>query len=342
MEKELFALLQLGLGLSEVGEDNLSNFIMLSASKWTHIINLARKQGVLGIVLDGVEQLEHLPIGATKGLPMSLKLELIGEVLQIEQRNQHQREVMKDLAEKWTQRGCHVMVMKGQTNGTFYPKPEHRSPGDIDCYLFENYAIGNDIARLAGAKVDESWYKHSVINYKGETFENHQFFVHTRDGKRGKRLERELEDTLKVDTSFFLSLTSAIMMPPAQWNAMFLTYHACAHFISEGLRLKQIVDWAMFLKLHQKDIDWYEFYFFCERFHLKRFADAMTAIAVKYLGIKMKTAGVVCESPYADVILRNSLYEEDYVFGSGKSNWYNRFHLIRNMFHYRWKYEDRD
>ena len=66
-----------------------------------------------------------------------------------------------------------------------YPKPEHRSPGDIDCYLMNDkvyretvsgYQLGNDIARAAGAKVDESWYKHSVISYKGETFENHQYF----------------------------------------------------------------------------------------------------------------------------------------------------------------------
>ena len=49
---------------------------------------------------------------------------------------------------------------------------------------------------------------------------------------------------------------SEILLPPVQWNAMFLTYHACAHFLSEGLRLKQILDWAMFLKKEQNNVDW--------------------------------------------------------------------------------------
>ena len=132
------------------------------------------------------------------------------------------------------------MVFKGQASGTMYPQPQHRSPGDIDCYLFEDYVRGNDIAREAGAKVDEGWYKHSQILYKGEMFENHQFFVHTRDGKRGKRLEKELEEALKVDKTQFLPLTTNTILPPTQWTAMFLTYHAFAHFISEGLRLGDV------------------------------------------------------------------------------------------------------
>ena len=66
----------------------------------------------------------------------------------------------------------------------------------------------------------------------------------------------------------------------------------------------------------------------------------MTTIAMKYLGVKKLIPNIVCESPYADKILQSALYDEDYVFGSGKGNWYNRFHLIRNMFHYRWKYEE--
>ena len=130
-------------------------------------------------------------------------------------------------------------------------------------------------------------------------------------------------------------------MPSVQWTAMFLTYHACAHFISEGLMLKQLLDWVMFLKVHQNDVNWGAFYAFCDRNHLRVFADAMNTIAVKYLGIKVKSESIeVIESPYTDKILHSALYDEDYVFNSGKSGWVNRLHLVKNMFHYRWKYEE--
>ena len=230
--------------------------------------------------------------------------------------------------------------MKGQANGMLYPIPKHRSKGDIDCYLFENYAKGNDVARKVGAYVDESWYKHSVIRYKGETFENHQFFVNTRDGKDGKQLEKELEDALKVEDSQYVQLSESVLCSPVQWTAMFLTYHACSHFISEGLNLKQVLDWAMFLKKHQNDMEWGQYYEFCSRHHLSRFADVSTSIAKKYLGIIITNSAIRSDSPYTERVLHSALYDDDYVFGSGKGNWYNRFHLIRNLWTYRWKYRD--
>ena len=342
--KQLFKLLQLGLQITDVNDIDTSEFAPLSKEEWTAIKDMAVKQGVSAIVLDGINQLSL----SGYNMPAEMKLEWIGEALQIEQRNRQQMAVMEEMAGKWREKGLCVMVMKGQANGTMYPKPEHRSPGDIDCYLFndkandnkEAYKFGNVIARSAGAKVDESWYKHSVISYKVETFENHQYFVHTRDGKRGKRLEKELENALNVEKTAYAPLTQSTVVPPVQWTAMFLTYHACAHFISEGLRLKQIVDWAMFLKVHQNDVEWDVFYAFCERNHLRMFAYAMTAIAVNYLGINISNSEVFSESSNADKIMQSALYDEDYVFGSGKGNWYNRFHLIRNMFHYRWKYEE--
>ena len=341
MEKDLFTLLRLGLGNTTTEEENLSVLIMFSADQWLRIGDLARKQGVLGIMLDGVDRLEATRYGLTRGLNVAQKLEWIGEVLQMEQRNSQQIAVMNDLAEKWKLQGLRVMVMKGQANGVFYPKSDHRNPGDIDCYLFENYARGNEIARQEGANVDDSWYKHSVISYKGETFENHQYFVHTRDGKRGKKLNQELVEQLKDKSEEKRVIPGTVVeMPPVQWTAMFLTYHACAHFISEGLRLKQILDWAMFLKAHQNDVDWNVFYVFCARNHLGRFADALTQIATKYIGIRIENPEIVFESPYAEKLLNNTLYDEDYVFGSGKGEWHNRFHLVRNMFHYRWKYEE--
>lgn len=342
MEKELFALLRLGLAITTTEEENLSVFIVLTADKWVRIGDLARKQGVLGIMLDGVDKLETTRYGLTRELTAAQKLEWIGEVLQIEQRNCQQIVVMNDLAGKWKQQGSRVMVMKGQANGVFYPKPKHRNPGDIDCYLFENYARGNEIARQEGANVDESWYKHSVINYKDETFENHQYFVHTRDGKRGKRLNEELVEQLKDKSGEIRVIPGTVVeMPSVQWTALFLTYHACAHFVSEGLRMKQMLDWVMFLKVHQSDVNWGAFYAFCDRNHLRVFADAMNTIAVKYFGIKVKNeSSGFKESPYADKIMHSALHDEDYVFNSGKSSWANRLHLVKNMFHYRWKYKE--
>ena len=340
MINSIFPLLRLGLDNSSIEKESLSDFIVMSVSQWTAVGDLARKQGVLGIVLDGADKLQMSKYGATRELSANLKLEWIGEVLQMEQRNQRQAKVMEEMAQKWKPAGCQVMVMKGQANSTFYPHPLHRSPGDIDCYLFGSYKKGNDVAKSTGATVNEEWYKHSEIFYKGEVFENHQFFVHTRSGKRSKRLEDELEKALKVDEKQFEPLSLSTVMPPVQWVAMFLTYHACGHFLTEGLRLKQILDWAMFLKAHQDKVNWNEFYAFCERYHLRRFADAMTAISKDYLGVEITNPEIDVKSDYADRILMSTLEDNDYIYSTDGGGWKEKLHVIRNLFRYRWKYEE--
>ncbi len=336
---QLFALLRLGLGTSSIEKENLSDFIMLTSDQWVTLGETARNQGVLGILLDGIDKLENTRNGFTRKLNVNQKLEWIGEVIQIEESNRQQTLMMNDLADKWYQEGIRIMVMKGQANGLLYPNPLHRSPGDIDCYLFENYVRGNVIARNVGANVDEGWYKHSQISYKGEMFENHQYFVHTREGKRSKLLQKELTDALKTDKWDYFP-NSCICLPPAQWNAMFLTYHSCAHFITEGLRLKQVLDWAMFLQKEHEKVNWEQFYVYCNRHHLRRFADAITAICVKNLGIQVNNSVITAESPYADKTLLSALYDDDYIYGAGESQWGGRWHLIKSLFKYRWKYEE--
>lgn len=266
-------------------------------------------------------------------------LEWMGNMLVMEQTNRKQVEVMEDIARTWKNAGCEVMVMKGQAHGRLYPNPYHRATGDIDVYLLGNYAKGNEVAKELGAKVDESWYKHSVISYKGETIENHQYFVTTRTGKGSKRLERDLEEELLRGKKFD-GLTLSTVMPPVQWTAMFMIYHSCSHFLSEGLRLKQVLDWAMLLCKHQDDVDWQQFYAFCDKHHLGRFADVSTAIANVYLGVKINNSNIRTDSPYVERVIESVFNDDDFVFGSGKGDWYNRFHLVRNLWTYRWKYRE--
>lgn len=340
MKNAIFTLLRLGLNNSTTDKENLSDFIMMTETQWEALGDLARQQGVLGIILDGVEKLNTSRYGATRELNAILKLAWIGEVVQIEQRYHRQKDVMNDLSEKWKDNGCRVMIMKGLANAILYPNPEHRNPGDIDCYLFDKYAIGNTIAREADIPVNESWYKHSVISYKGETFENHQYFVHTREGERSKKLEKELEAALEIEESGFKQLTPFTVIPPVQWTAMFLTYHACAHFLTEGLRLKLVLDWAMFLKVHQDDVNWKDFYAFCERYHLKIFAETITAISYAYIGVEISNPDIIKDSIHAERVLNSILYDDDYIYSENECGWKEKWHIVRNLFHYRWKYEE--
>ena len=168
-------------------------------------------------------------------------------------------------------------------------------------------------------------------------FENHQYIVATRNGKRGKKLDRTLRELLEGAEFEYLP-DSKVLLPPVMFNALFLTYHSLAHFVSEGIRLKQILDWALFLQKEQTRIDWPRFYALCDEFHFRRWVNAMNDIAVHRFGVVVTVPGVVCDSPYAEKILHSALNDKDFVFSSGKGGWTNRLHLVTNMFKYSWKY----
>lgn len=261
-EKVLFALLRLGLRTSEgVQKESISDLFIYSEKQWEQLEETARFQGVSGIVLDGLQAVtDELGNGCfsrsdQRTFWRKFIIQWIGMVKQgYEAGNMKQLVVIDNVQRLWAEAGVRMMLMKGQAMGTFYPIPKHRSPGDIDCYLFEDYARGNELAKGWADKVDEGWYKHSQILWGDELIENHQYFVHTREGRSSKRLEKVLLETLKVEEFDRLPGTD-VLLPPPMFNALFLTYHALSHFLEEGLKLKQILDWAMFLKRDADKVD---------------------------------------------------------------------------------------
>lgn len=346
-EQVLFALIRLGLGTSEdITKENLSDLQNGSQEIWEQIEAIAREQGVSGVVLDGVNVItkekgrrcfDHFK---DSSFWKRFILQWIGTVEQgYEAGNLRQKSVIDSVQKHWAESGIRMMLMKGQAIGTYYPQPNHRSPGDIDCYLFDDYAKGNDSAKRWADKVDDRWYKHSQIFYGGQMIENHQFFVHTRDGKKSKQLNQILCDTL-VNASFETLPGTGALLPPPMFNALFLTYHAQAHFLEEGLKLKQLLDWAMFLNRDADKVDWAQFYTICEKYNMRRFAEVATDIAANYLGVKLDNPQIVTKSPYTKKVIHSMLYDKDYVFNSGQSGWTNRWHIVKNLFKYRWKYKD--
>lgn len=343
IEQLLFYLLRVGLRLQDCNTNSPTKY---SLENLMEVKNLADIQGVSALVFDGVQAVYNSNNKAFEEISKSDSKwkEFIHKWTSLEwaceRRNKQQLEIIGIVADIWKKEGIKMLVFKGASNASFYPNPLHRSVGDIDCYLFGDAQKGDNILESFGAHIRNNWYRHSKIGFKGETIENHRVVSHTREGRKSKYREHELINSLNIGVLKALKSTNAFS-PTASFNARFLTYHAMRHFLAEGLRLKQIVDWAMFLKEEQSNIDWPDYYAFCEKYHLRRFTDAMTMIAVKFFNVCINVEGVTKESPYAERILHSTLYDQDYIFNSGKGGWNNRMHIVCNMLKRdRWKYRD--
>ena len=347
MKDAFLTLLQLGIGAIIAPNDKCLTLLDLSMQQWRDVMALAERQGVAAIAFDGVQKLHDAygkRIKAAGGTPvewMQWVFECTGMMTLYEQRSQQQQKVIEELAEIWGHEGIQMMVFKGQANAPFYPVPNHRATGDIDCWLFGEAEKGDEIAKAHGADVSFDWYRHSKIAYSGETIENHRVMSHTHGSKKKQEMERELQLMLQSERLMFIDGCGKAMMPSPQFNACFLTYHGLHHFLTEGLRMKQILDWAVFLQNEQNKVDWYQYNDFCKRYKLDRFAEVMNYIATEYLGVQIKVPDIHVDGNCAEKIIQSTLYDDDYLFNSGKGDWTVRWLLVKNMLgRDKWKYRD--
>ncbi len=281
-EALLFYLLRLGLNTEEpvnVPHHEIS-------INWREVIEQGVRHGVGVIQFDGL-QASYAILGRSLQMPdKGDMMSWYAHTLQIEQRCAQQYTLASELTKLYQNNGIRTIVLKGIAAGQNYPIPNHRPCGDFDCFLMDDYERGNSIARNAGVKVDDSYYIHSKIQYKELTVENHQYCTTIRRGRKAKEFERLLHSLLKDSMPCYIGDT-AMEIAPTMFNALFLTYHAKKHFVSEGIALRHLTDWAMLLHHHNDDINWQDFRDICREYDYDIFADAMTRLSRKLLHINV-------------------------------------------------------
>jgi hypothetical protein len=310
----------------------MGTFADMSTEQWTELYRLARRQGVSAIVYDVVSELPE-----DEQPPRKVNIQWALSVEAIEKRYERQFKTSAELARMFAGRNIRTLVLKGLATSVYYPVPEHRECGDFDCFLGEGYEHGNRICEQAGAKVCCDYYKHSHIIWRGLMVENHRFCLPVRGNRGFKALERHLEKIAVGDTPQYIADT-LLVLPTADFNALFLTAHSLNHFLSEGITLRHICDWALLLKQEQNNIDWTEFYDRGEQLHLTQFANALTAISVDCLGLKITNSSLICSSEFADRVLDDVLFQSDSLFNKGYPAWKSRLVQVRNRFSFNWKY----
>ena len=108
--------------------------------------------------------------------------------------------------------------------------------------------------------------------------------------------------------------------------------------MSEGVALRHLCDWALFVGKEQNRIDWDRYYVFCREFGFDRFAYAFTDLAHRYLGMEIRNPKIILDDRYSDRILQDIIAADSRVYSSGKGAWAQRLALVRKMFKDSWKY----
>lgn len=266
---ELFLqLVRLGIGTGTVSS---SMFQVPSSIDWQELKALAEEQGLSAIVLDGLDKLNET------SLPQELKLEWIGEVLQIEATYKLHQEVATDMANLFHRNVIRTYVLKGRILSECYPKPNHRVSVDMDCFLlpeqgeFDAWNLGNDLIRAKGFNVNTDFYKNSSFDLPGLMVENHRFLTPFRGNEKLASLEKVLQALLQADKGEDIIEDTWLCRPPVMLSALFLIEHAYSHFLHEGLTWRMVLDWVMFERKHKTEMNWSTFNVLIDEFGFLKF-----------------------------------------------------------------------
>lgn len=241
--------------------------------------------GLSAIVLDGLNEVlksnPHL-----SSLNSQFKLSLIGEVMQsYDGRYSVYEKAIGSLAAFYNQHGYKMMVLKGYASSLDWPNPKHRPCGDIDIWQFGKQKEADAVlTKEKGVKIDTTHHHHTVFEWDGFSVENHYDFINVHHHKSNAEFEKILKQ-LGEDDSFSVEVNGEkVYLPSPNLHALFLLKHLMMHFASEGIMLRQVVDWGFFVEKHGKEVDWNYVQDVLDRFGMHQMFNIINAICVGDLG----------------------------------------------------------
>ncbi len=271
----LLELVRAGIG---TGAPDVRSFEGLDAAAWQELLDLSIRQGVIALAYDGAMT---LPAGLHP--PKQVRLPWALHVESVERRSQHQAEVAGEIARLLAAENIPALQFKGASLARFYPTPSHRESGDIDLYLFGHAARAEQLLLQAGAtKYEMSHERHLIVVYKGVPIELHHHFI-----DEDKSESRELEQNLQEFAQGIYGEPPAgkFLLPPPDFDALFVMIHTMGHFIRLEIVLRQLCDLACLWKACGSEIDRNAYVERFERAGYAPLSDALTALCVRYLGL---------------------------------------------------------
>jgi len=306
----LLELLRYSLGLGY----ETSNIQSLSSEDWKELVELAWKQGVLGIALDGYQSWKTTHPDLTDALSekgcMHLRMDWFGSVFPMDKAYAAYHTKLQEFCSSLRGAGMTPVVMKGYGLSLDYPVPAHRQIGDIDLFVPDAQAPDVDrfLSSLCGRKcIMKRFERHSHCRYKGVTVENHHSLsmVSVLYRKSAARFEALLRSKLLEGSS----RQGEVVIPGADFNALFLMWHISRHYSRGQVTLRQLCDWMMFVKAHGAEVDWEMVKREWCAMGMEDFAGAVNWALVHYLGLEKSCIPALGEDKGLSAVIMRDIFE---------------------------------
>ena len=213
--------------------------------EWKDIFTLAKQQTLVGILFCAVERLpkEQRP-------PRAILLKWFAATEIIQEKNTKVNIDAVKLCEAIRKDGFRCVVLKGQGIATYYPNPSLRQCGDIDLWIEGGTKKVLNYLRSKGP-VTNIVYTHLdaevPVDTEVEIHHNPTFFYNP---IFLNRLHKYLNEQDEIFNNFvnLSDGTGKICIPTLEFNRYFIILHIYRHYFSEGIGLRQLMDYYYVLK----------------------------------------------------------------------------------------------
>lgn len=258
----------------------------IDAEQWKELFDIAKKQTLIGILYCALDGLED-----TQRPPKNILMQWIVLCERIKSENKKLNEAVVRISDKFREEGWENVVLKGQGVALLYPNPLYRMPGDIDIWL-------------DGKKAD-------IIKYVRSYFPDCKPVYHHVDFPMFRDIPIEIHFTPTWMNNYFMNRklqkyfgTLATeefkhqgmsangrergIFSSLDFNRVYILIHIYRHLFSEGIGLRQLLDYYYVLKQGFTDIEKQKTLQTLKELGMMRFAGATMYVLQTAFGLEDK------------------------------------------------------
>ena len=227
-----------------------------SGKEWEQLYLMAERQTVLGICFKAVKAMEV-------SVPQPVYMRWLAMAAKIQQRNEVMNRKCAEVYEAICREGFGCVVLKGQGVVRYYKLRDKslelksnsfgmlRQSGDIDVWLWkEGLSLKEnrkEVIRFARTiQPDATGAEHHVgVEWMGTEVELHYEPAYFCNPFANMRFRKWF---MEYDKSKFYLSENGFCVPDAEFNRVFLLAHSFRHYMSEGLGLRQVMDYYFLLQ----------------------------------------------------------------------------------------------
>ena len=253
---------------------------------WAKVARTAKIQSALGLAGDVMLSDSGIASAMSSDLKAKIKTFMMANIMTHGKLNNVLVKVVSELDAA----GIPSVLLKGQGLAQYYPKPELRQCGDIDLYVgLQRYADSYDILRPLATEIEDRKAlevgKHYDFFVGKVAVEIHRYSDRYPTSKLDRIYQEVSSEGLGKNLVPIQFCGVEVMTPSDEYNAFYIFSHLFHHFLINGLGVRQLCDWMLFLRSRSSHIDMQSLNTTLQRLDMLKPWQAFGCVLVKYFGM---------------------------------------------------------